>query len=187
MYVYHLRAEKPGLHPNLTCVHGDRGCGNTIPGDVTETRGFALSVPNAKTSLKGSPRATHCTDSAQTFGKVTPTVELCPPHLTFPIKVRARRDVSEEQKNDNYTYTYNLYKSIPTRQYTGVESKLQQPIALQTTGHLLLLQTPTCFSSCWHCVSAGIVFLVPSKDIRLQTGAPSNLGTIRQGVYCCPA
>ena len=48
MYVYHLRAEKPGLHPNRTCIHGDRGCGSIIPGDVAETRGFALSVPKAK-------------------------------------------------------------------------------------------------------------------------------------------
>ena len=24
----------------FTCVHGDGGCGNTIPGDVAETRGF---------------------------------------------------------------------------------------------------------------------------------------------------
>ena len=41
MCVCPLRAEKPGLHPNLTCVHGDRGCRNPIPGDVAETRGFA--------------------------------------------------------------------------------------------------------------------------------------------------
>ena len=101
MYVYHLRAEKPGLHPNLTCVHGDCGCGNTIPVDVAETRGFALSVPKAKKKLKGLPRATHCTDRAQTSGNVTPTVELCPPLLTFRTKVRARKDVSEEKKMTN--------------------------------------------------------------------------------------
>ena len=33
---------------NLTCVRGDRGCRNTNPGDVAETRGFALRVPKAK-------------------------------------------------------------------------------------------------------------------------------------------
>ena len=42
------RAEKPGLHQNFTCVRGDKGCRNPIPGDVAETRGFALSVPKAK-------------------------------------------------------------------------------------------------------------------------------------------
>ena len=46
--VYPLRAEKPGLHQNLTYVRGDRGCRNPIPGDVSEARGFALSVPKAK-------------------------------------------------------------------------------------------------------------------------------------------
>ena len=49
-------------------------------------------------SLKGLPRATHCTNRAQTSGKVTPTVELCPPPLTIRIKVRARRYVPEEAK-----------------------------------------------------------------------------------------
>ena len=46
--VYPLRAGEPGLHPNLTCVRGDRGCRNPIPGDVAETRGLAVSVPKAK-------------------------------------------------------------------------------------------------------------------------------------------
>ena len=50
--MYHLRAGKPGLHPNLTCVHGDRGCGNTIPGDVAETRAFASSMPKATCKSK---------------------------------------------------------------------------------------------------------------------------------------
>ena len=47
MYVY-PQAEKPALHPILTCGHGDRGCGNPIPGDVAETLGLALSMPKAK-------------------------------------------------------------------------------------------------------------------------------------------
>ena len=98
MYVYHLRAENPGLHPNLTRIHGDRGCGNTIPGDVAETRGFASSMPKAKKKIKRLPRATHCTDRAQTSGNVTTTVTLCPPHLTFRVKVRARRRVPEKEK-----------------------------------------------------------------------------------------
>ena len=46
--MYSLQAEKPGLHPNLTCVDRDGGYRNPIPGDVAETRGFALSVPKAK-------------------------------------------------------------------------------------------------------------------------------------------
>ena len=45
-------AEKPGLHPIITCVHGDRGFGNPIPGNDAETRGFVLSVPNAKHFFK---------------------------------------------------------------------------------------------------------------------------------------
>ena len=46
--VYPLRAEKPSLYPNITCVREDRGCRNPIPGDIAETRGFASSVPKAK-------------------------------------------------------------------------------------------------------------------------------------------
>ena len=106
--MYPLRAEKPCLHPNFTCVHGDRRCRNPFPGDVAETRGFAVSVPKGKQVKK--PRATHCTDGAQTSGNMTPTVESCPPHPTFRTKVRARRYVPEEKKMDNYTRTY-LYTS----------------------------------------------------------------------------
>ena len=96
--MYSQRADKHGLHLNLTSVHGDGGSRNPIPRHVAETRGFALSVPKDKKSLKGLPRATHCTDRAQSFGIVTLTVELCPPHLTFRTKVRARRDMPQENK-----------------------------------------------------------------------------------------
>ena len=78
--------------------HHPRGyCGNP---------GICLIRAQGKNSLKGLPRATHCTDRAQTSGNMTPTVKLCPRPLTFRKKVRARIDVSEEKKNENYTYTY---------------------------------------------------------------------------------
>ena len=48
---YPLKAEKPGLHQHFTYVRRDRGCRNPIPGNVSETRGFALSVPKAKKVL----------------------------------------------------------------------------------------------------------------------------------------
>ena len=48
MRVYPLGAENPGLHTNLTCVLGDRGCRDPKLLDVVETQGFALSVPKAK-------------------------------------------------------------------------------------------------------------------------------------------
>ena len=56
--MYPLRGEKPGLHPNLTYVRGDRGCRNPIPEDVAETRGFALGVPKAKKSKRLATRDT---------------------------------------------------------------------------------------------------------------------------------
>ena len=59
--VYPLRGEKPGLLPNLTYVRGDRGCRNPIPGDVAETRGFALYyiyVPKAKNVFRLATRDT---------------------------------------------------------------------------------------------------------------------------------
>ena len=110
--MYPLRGEKPGLHPNLTCVRGDRGCRNPIPRDVAETRGFNLKCAQGQKKLKGLPRATHCTDRAQTSGNVSPTVELCPLHPTFRTKVRARRDVPKGKKSHNYTYTYRLYRLL---------------------------------------------------------------------------
>ena len=51
--------------------------------------------------LKRLPRATHCTDRAQTSGNVTATngrIVPTPLTLRVKVKVRARRDVSEEKK-----------------------------------------------------------------------------------------
>ena len=81
-------------------------CGNPIPGEMRKHHprgccgnpGICLIHARGPKSLKGSPRATHFTDRAQTSGNVTPTAELCPPHPTFRTKVRARRDVSEKKK-----------------------------------------------------------------------------------------
>ena len=78
--------------------------------------GICLACAQGQISLKGLSRATYCTDRAQTSGTVTPTVELCPPHPTFRTKVRARRNVPEGKKNDNYTYTYKA----PLRGLGGV-------------------------------------------------------------------
>ena len=41
--------------------------------------GICLVHAQGRTSSKGLPRATHCTDRAQTSGNTTPTIELCPP------------------------------------------------------------------------------------------------------------
>ena len=64
-----------------------------------------IHAQGEKTS-KGLPRTIHCTDRAQTPSTVTPRSQWCPPPLTFRIKVRARRDMSEKSaKNDDCTYT----------------------------------------------------------------------------------
>ena len=47
--MYLLRTEKPGLHPNPTCVHADRRCGNLIPGGVRKLN----PRRNAKTHCSG--------------------------------------------------------------------------------------------------------------------------------------
>ena len=60
--------------------------------------GIFLKCAHGRKRLKGLPRATHCTDRAQTSGTVTAWVELCPPHPTVRTKVRARKDVPEETK-----------------------------------------------------------------------------------------
>ena len=88
--------------------HHPRGCcGNP---------GIWLKYAQGQKSSKGLPRATHCTDRAQTSGNVTPRTELCPPPLMFRIKVRARRDVPRFFF-DNYTYTYTKHTSPCPREF----------------------------------------------------------------------
>ena len=134
--VYPLRAEKCGLHQDLTCVYGDRGCKNPNPGDVAETRGFAISVPKAKKSLKGLTRATHCTDRAQTSGNVSPAVELCPPYHTFGTKVRARRDVPKRKKKITiihvHIYILEVYSSSGTKFTEGRSLNCRNGVPLYT-------------------------------------------------------
>ena len=79
---YHKKKKK-----NFVCTYDTGCCGNP---------GICLLHAQGQSSLKGLPRATHCTGRAHTSGNMTPTVELCPPPLTFRIKVRARRDVPKE-------------------------------------------------------------------------------------------
>ena len=68
--------------------HHPRGCcGNP---------GICLSRAQSQKVFEGLPRATHCTDRAQTSGNVTPTVRLCSPHPTFRTKVRTRRYVPQD-------------------------------------------------------------------------------------------
>ena len=82
--------------------------------DVAETR-FCLKYAQGQKSLKGLPRATYCTDGDQTSGNVSPTVELCPPHLTFRIKVRARTYVSQKRKKKTTIIRIHilLYIKVP--------------------------------------------------------------------------
>ena len=46
------------------------------------------------------PRATHSTDCAQPSSIVTPRSKLCPPPRTFRVNVRARRCMSEKQRQE---------------------------------------------------------------------------------------
>ena len=80
----------------------------------TQSPGMLRKPGNCRKCAQGQkslPRATHCTDRDQNLRQRDPngTVELCPPHPTFRTKVRARRDVPEEEKKmTNYTYTYEF-------------------------------------------------------------------------------
>ena len=116
------RAEKPGLHPNFTCVRGDKGCRNPIPaGMLRKPRDWPQVCPRTK-KIKGLPRATHCTDRAQTSGNVSPTVELCPPHPKFRKKVRARKDMPEGKKKSQlyiYILLAILYVTLNTALKNG--------------------------------------------------------------------
>ena len=103
------------------------GCGKRIPGRMRKHHpreccgnpGICLKYAQGQEKLKGLPRATHCTDRTQTSGNVTSTVELCPPHLTFRIKVRARRGVPEKKNIYIYRYVYmyllRMWYSPPTQ------------------------------------------------------------------------
>ena len=115
-----LRAEKTAS-PNVTYVQGDSGCGNPDPGDVAEHPGICLVHAQGKKRLKGLPRATPCTDGAQTYGNVTPTVQLCPLHMTFRIKVRAKRGVPEPPPPTIIrTHIYKIYPPNTLKTYTGI-------------------------------------------------------------------
>ena len=94
-------------------------------GDVAKTRGccenpgICLKCAQGRKSLKGLPRATHCTDRAQTSSNVSPTVELCPPHPTFGTKVRTRRDAPKiKKKSQLYIYIYPPLAHTTLNTYT---------------------------------------------------------------------
>ena len=82
---------------------------------IASMKTFMEDMEAMEDSIEASMEAMkvkHCTDRAQTSGNVTLTVKLCPPHPTFRTKVRARRDLSEENQNDIYTYTYNVTSNL---------------------------------------------------------------------------
>ena len=115
-------------------IQSPGGCGNPIPGGMRKSNprgmrehhprgccgnpGICLTCAQDQKSSKGLPRATHCTDRAQTSGNVTPTVELCPSLLTIRTKVnvRARRDVHEKERKkwQVYVYIYHTYSRYET-------------------------------------------------------------------------
>ena len=97
MYVYPSSSRKTRFASQSYVRTRGSGVQKPNPRGCCGNPGICLKCAQGQNSLKGLPRATHCTDRAQTSGNVTPTVELCPPHPTFRTKVRARRDVPEEK------------------------------------------------------------------------------------------
>ena len=109
------RAENPGLHPNFTCVRGDKGCRNPIPAEMLRKPGDLPQVcPRPKKFKRVATRDTLHGSRPNLQQREPDTVELCPPHPTFETKVPTRRDAPEGEKNHNYTYliiyTYSLAK-----------------------------------------------------------------------------
>ena len=103
------KAEKPGLHPNFTCVRGDKGCRNPIPAGMLRKPGDLPQVcPRPKMFKRLATRDT-LHGSRPNLPQREPTVELCPPHPRFWIKVRTRRDAPEGEKK---TQLY-MYKQAP--------------------------------------------------------------------------
>ena len=83
---------------NLHAYVGIKDAEAQSPRGCCGNPGICLRCAQGQKRLKGLPRATHCTDRAQTSSNVSPTVELCPPHPTFGTKVRTRRDTPEGEK-----------------------------------------------------------------------------------------
>ena len=104
----------------LRAYAGIRDAETQSPRGCCGNPGVCLKCAQGQKSLKGLPRATRCTDRAQTSSNVSPTVELCPPHPTFGTKVRTRRDAPEGKKNHNYTHTYNPQPPYEQTVATGV-------------------------------------------------------------------
>ena len=100
-----LRAEKPGLHLNLTCVHGDRGYKTPIPGDVAETRGFILSVPKAKKIQRLATRDT-LDGSRPNLRQRDPDGRIVPTPSDVSGKGASTKRFARRKKNANCTYTY---------------------------------------------------------------------------------
>ena len=97
---YPLREQKSRVCIQISRAYaGIRDAETQSPRGCCGNPGICLKCAQGQKSLKGLPRATHCTDRAQTSGNVSPRVESCPPHPTFGTKVRARRDVPEGKKN----------------------------------------------------------------------------------------
>ena len=102
-----LRGEKPGLHPKLTYVRVDRGCRNPIPGDVAETRGFPLYVPNAKEKFKRLATRDTLHGSRPNLRQREPDGRIVPtPPDVWDKGASTKRCAQRRKKNHNYSYTY---------------------------------------------------------------------------------
>ena len=104
MYVY-PPAGKPGLHPILTCVHGDRGCGNPILGMLRKPGDLPYPCPRPKKLKRFATRDTlHGSRpnlrQRDRMGRIVPTPS------DGSDNGGSKKRCARRKKNDNYTYMY---------------------------------------------------------------------------------
>ena len=130
-------------------IDGDRGCRNPTPRGYCGNPGICFKCAQGQKSLKGLPRATHCTDLAQTSGNVSPTVELCPPHPTFRTKVRARRDAPEgKKKSQLYIYIFHFVYMALVSYYCRVQLVTTAVCSVQTNSRGFYENIPSLSFTC---------------------------------------
>ena len=105
--MYPLRAEKPGLHPNLACVLGDRGCRNPIPGMLRKPGDLPQVCPRPKKFERLATRDTlhgsrpNLRQREPDGRRIVPT----PPDVSDE-GASTKRCARREKKYHNYTYIY---------------------------------------------------------------------------------
>ena len=107
MYVYPL-AEEPGLHPNLTRVHGHRACVNPIPRGMRKPGDFPQVCPRPKKFERLATRDT-LHGSRPNLRRRDPKDRTVPPPLNVSGKgASTKRCVRKKKRGQLHVHIYKV-------------------------------------------------------------------------------